>query len=71
MVVVLSVQDNLCFGKENSTVIGLFIGVMIIIVGLTELLGDTISWLNWDTLWPYIVIILGLLIIGNSLYKRQ
>jgi uncharacterized membrane protein HdeD (DUF308 family) len=61
---------DMCFGRRSSTFWPLIIGVMIIIVGVIELFGDTYRWLNWDNVWPFIVIAFGLLIIGNALYKR-
>ncbi|MHA1973097.1 MAG: hypothetical protein ACTSW1_08895 [Candidatus Hodarchaeales archaeon] len=67
----MSNERDYCFGQPSSTVTGLVFGIIIILVGLTELFGDTISWLSWDTLWPYLIIILGLAIVGNSLYKRK
>jgi hypothetical protein len=63
-------QDDFCFGRSSSSTWGLIIGILIILAGLSELLGDSITWLNWDVFWPYLIIIMGLLIIGNSLYKR-
>lgn len=44
--------------------------MLIILAGVIELFGDTIRWLNWDRIWPYFVILLGLLIVVNTLYKR-
>jgi len=64
-------KRDLCFGQPSSTVTGLIFGVIIILVGLTQLLGDSISWLNWDTLYPYVIVLVGLLIVGNTLYKRS
>ena len=61
---------DMCFGRRSSTAWPIIIGVLIIMAGLIELLGDAYRWLNWDTLWPYMVIVLGLLIIGNALYNR-
>jgi len=60
----------MCFGRRSSTVWPIIIGVLIILAGLIELLGNSYAWLNWDTLWPYLLILLGLLIAGNSLYQR-
>lgn len=61
---------DMCFGRRSSAVWPLIIGVMIILVGIIELFGDTYRWLNWDNVWPFIVIIFGLLILTNALYKR-
>jgi hypothetical protein len=66
----MSSDRDVCFGRRSSTVWPIIIGVLIIFAGLIELFGGTYAWLNWDTLWPYLMIALGLLIVGNSLYKR-
>ena len=66
----MGVDRDMCFGRRGSTFWPIIIGVMIILVGIIELFGDTYRWLNWDNVWPFIVIIFGLLIIANSFYKR-
>ena len=67
----MSDERDLCFGQPSKTFWSFFGGLMIILVGLTQLLGDSISWLNWETLYPYVIIIAGLLIVGNTLYNRR
>jgi hypothetical protein len=59
------------FWPRSSKTWGLIIGVMIILAGLIELFGNTYTWLNWDSIWPYFIIILGLAIIGNVLFKQR
>ncbi len=66
----MSSARDMCFGGRSSTVTPIIIGILIILAGLIELFGGAYAWLNWDTLWPYLLILLGLLIAGNSLYKR-
>ena len=67
----ISMADrDLCFGSRSSSFWPLIIGALIILVGVIELFGDTYRWLNWDNVWPLIVIAFGLLIVGNALYKR-
>ena len=66
----MSSNRDMCFGGRSSTVTPIIIGVLIILAGLIELFGGAYAWLNWDTLWPYLLILLGLLIAGNSLYQR-
>ena len=66
----MGVDRDMCFGRRSSTFWPINIGVMIILVGIIELFGDTYRWLNWDNVWPFIVITFGLLIIANSFYKR-
>jgi hypothetical protein len=63
-------QENECFGRDQSVVGGLIFGIIIILVGLIELFGDRVIWLRWDNIWPIFIIIIGLLILGNTLYKR-
>ncbi len=61
---------DMCFGGRSSTFWPIIIGVFIILVGVTSLLGDTFRWLNWDRLWPIFVIGIGVLIIANYFWKR-
>jgi hypothetical protein len=63
-------DSDLCFGSESGSWFGIFIGLMIIIAGLSELLGRTYAWASWDRLWPLPVIALGLFIIYNAYTKR-
>jgi uncharacterized membrane protein YvbJ len=65
-------DDDICFGSTGGmNWFGLFIGIMIILVGITSLLGDTYWWATWDRLWPIPVILFGLVIIYNTLYKNK
>ena len=50
---------------------GLFIGAMIILAGLSQLLQGTYWWASWDRLWPIPVILLGLIIAFNALSKGR
>jgi hypothetical protein len=50
---------------------GLFIGAMIILAGLSQLLEGTYLWASWDRLWPIPVILLGLIIVYNALSKDK
>ncbi len=59
-------DDDLCFGPRGGSWIGLFIGLMIVLAGLSELLPSV----SWDRLWPIPVILLGLLIVYNSYTNR-
>ena len=63
-------DDDLCFGSGGGSWIGIFIGLMIILAGLSELLQGTFWWASWDRLWPLPVILFGLLIVYNSYTKR-
>jgi hypothetical protein len=59
-------DDDICFGPRGGSWIGLFIGLMIVLAGLSELLPSV----SWDRLWPIPVILLGLLIVYNSYTNR-
>ena len=63
-------ERDYCFGQSSSATWGIIIGILIILAGLIEIFGGMYDWLQWDKLWPYMLITLGLLIIGNILYKR-
>jgi len=64
--------DDLCFGSRGGfNWFGLFIGCMIILAGLSQLLQGTYWWATWDRLWPIPVILLGLIIIISALSKNR
>jgi len=63
-------DDDLCFGPGGGSKIGIFIGLMIILAGVSELLQGTYAWARFDNLWPIPVILLGLFIVYNALSKR-
>ena len=63
-------DDDLCFGSEGGSKIGIFIGLMIILAGASELLQGTFWWASWDKLWPIPVILFGLFIVYNAYSKR-
>lgn len=64
-------EDDLCFGRSRRIPIwGLIIGVVIILWGVSSLLGDVYWWASWDKLWPIFVIAIGLIIILNALSRR-
>jgi hypothetical protein len=63
-------EDDMCFGPKGGSWFGIFIGLMIILAGVSALFQDTFWWASWDKLWPIPVIILGLLIIVSTLQKR-
>ena len=53
-----------CFGlPHGGTILGLIIGIIIILVGVTSLAGIDLEF------WPLIIIIFGLLIAGGALYS--
>jgi len=63
-------DDDLCFGSGGGSKIGIFIGLMIILTGVSQLLQGTYAWARFDNLWPIPVILLGLFVIYNALSKR-
>jgi hypothetical protein len=63
-------DDDLCFGSGEGSWIGIFIGLMIILAGVSELFQGTFWWASWDRLWPIPVIVFGLLIVYNAYSKR-
>jgi uncharacterized integral membrane protein len=67
---IMADERDYCFGQSQSTMGGLIFGIIIIIAGLIQLFGDRVSWLQWDNIWPFFIIIIGLLIVGNTFYKR-
>ena len=53
-----------CFGlPHGGTIVGLIIGIIIILVGVTSLAGIDLEF------WPLIIIIFGLLIAGGAIYS--
>ena len=53
-----------CFGlPHGGTIVGLIIGIIIIVVGISSLAGIDLE------LWPLIIVIFGVLIIGGAIYS--
>ena len=53
-----------CFGlPHGGTIVGLIIGIIIILVGITSLAGIDLE------IWPLLIIIFGLLIVGGTIYS--
>lgn len=57
-------DEDACFGRSYiwSVVIGLFI----LILGVSALLGDYYPWASFDRLWPLLIIFIGLLVLVNA-----
>ncbi len=56
-------KEDECFGlPRGGTIFGLFIGAIIIIVGLQQVLGINID------IGPFVIIIVGLLIVAGAIY---
>ena len=60
-----------CFGlPHGGLILGLFIGVIVILVGVTSLLtGSGVIENFWPLFWPLIIIVFGLLIAAGALYS--
>ncbi|UCC33909.1 MAG: hypothetical protein JSW53_02595 [Candidatus Bathyarchaeota archaeon] len=54
-----------CFGLPyGGAIVGIMIGVIIIIAGISWLLGIDI----WENIWPFIAIFFGVLIVAGAIY---
>jgi hypothetical protein len=60
-----------CFGlPHGGAIVGLVIGILIILVGLSQVPGILPSEINlWDYIWPLVIIIFGILLIAGALYS--
>lgn len=67
----MSYSDNYCFGGRASRTWTLIFGIFIILVGITQLLGDIYPWARWSRIWPVFIIGIGLLIIFNTLTRER
>ncbi len=57
-----------CFGlPHGGAIIGLIIGAIIVLVGLSWLAGE--NW--WRYIWPLVVIFFGILIVAGTLYRLR
>ncbi|MDH5419600.1 MAG: zinc ribbon domain-containing protein [Candidatus Bathyarchaeota archaeon] len=55
-----------CFGlPHGGAIVGLIIGAIIILLGLSLVLGIEI----WNYLWAFIIIVIGLLIVAGAIYS--
>ena len=56
--------ENECFGlPHGGAIFGLIIGIIIILVGVTSVVGIDIHW------WPLTLLVFGLLVFGGALYS--
>jgi hypothetical protein len=63
-------MENECFGLPNGgMIVGIVIGVIIILVGLSLFLQATYG--IWIDLWPFIIIIFGVLILVGALFRQR
>ena len=59
-----------CFGlPHGGAIVGLIIGIIIIVVGLSSLAGIDIGESIGRYGWPLIIIVFGILLVAGTLYK--
>lgn len=64
-------KEDACFGlPRGGAIVGLIFGAIIVLVGFALLSGSTWDFL-WGLLWPFIIVIFGVLIIGGALYGMR
>lgn len=64
-------EDEECFGlPHGGAIVAVIIGVIIIIAGLSSLLGNLFHWNVdvWNSVWPLLIILVGILIIAGAVY---
>jgi uncharacterized membrane protein YvbJ len=62
--------ENECFGLPNGgMIVGIVIGVIIVLIGLSLFLQTTIGFTI--DIWPFIIIIFGVLILLGALYRQR
>ena len=63
--------EDMCFGGRGRTMGPIIFGAIMILVGLSFLLERTFAWMNFDNLWPLIIIAIGLLVVYNATQRRK
>jgi uncharacterized membrane protein YvbJ len=64
-------EEQECFGlPHGGAIAGLVFGAIIIIAGMLFALQEwnVIEEVNWDHIWPFIIIIFGILVVAGALY---
>ncbi len=65
-------QDlEMCFGGRSKTMAPIIFGAIMILVGLSFLLERTFAWINFENLWPLIIIAIGLMIVYNATQNQK
>ena len=62
--------EDECYGGRDRSTGPIIFGSIIILVGLSSLLGKTYTWARIGNLWPVILIGIGLLTVSNTLRRR-
>ena len=63
--------EDECFGlPHGGVIVGVIIGAIIIIVGVSTLLSNVFGWNVevWNTFWPLLIIVIGILILAGAIY---
>ena len=64
-------EDDFCFEPVRGlSVMGIFFGILIILAGAIWLLEGFVWWASWERLWPFVVILFGLIIVVSTLARR-
>jgi len=59
-------MEDDCFGLPGgNSIIGIIFGLAIILVGLSRIMGWSLD------LWPFAVLVFGVLMVGGALYQRS
>ena len=64
-------EEQECFGlPHGGAIAGLVLGTIIIIAGILYAPQEwnVIEEVNWDNIWPFIIIIFGILVLAGALY---
>ena len=65
-------EEQECFGlPHGGAIVGLVFGAIIIIAGLLFALQEwnVIKEIDWNHIWPFIIIIFGILVIAGAIYS--
>ena len=63
--------EEMCFGGRSKTMAPIIFGAIMILVGLSFLFERTFAWINFDKLWPLIIIAIGLMVVYNATQKQK
>ena len=63
-------EEQECFGlPHGGAIVGLIIGIIIILVGISQVPGILPPDIElWDYLWPIMIIVIGVLVLAGALY---
>jgi len=64
-------EEQECFGlPHGGAIAGLVFGAIIIIAGMLFALQEwnVIEEVNWDQIWPFVIVIFGILVVAGAIY---